>query len=353
MPDVVFRSPSLQRTLAVLTVLLLGTACAASVWLPEERQVATLDARGLRLPAGAILSVLGPAEPATVPGQRVRLVPSPRPGVSARLKSISDRNVVLASILLPPGISALAGTRRGPCYTRADAALLTVCLGPDFKTEWARFSGDPLLITSSGDTAYLTHWPKRGSPYARDVPMIRLDLRTNARTSLMVNAELGDPSPADRKAVAMTYDANNVVRGGRELSGNRFVACVSVSLAKYDCRLTVFDQDAHPLRTLSPAAYVLLPSVAADGHTLYALGNTLHVWDADTGRETRRLLDPLWAKSGLTPASAFLTPDVRQAAIVLERLRNGSPDPADLTVMVYDLRTGKRLQNFAIQRPEK
>jgi len=351
MPDVVLPPPFLRRALATLSVLLLGTVSAVSVWLPEGRQAATLDAQGLRLPAGALLSVLGPAEPATVPGQRVRIVPSPRPGTSARLESVKGRGTVLASIPLPPGVSALTGTRRGPCFTRAGSDPLTFCLSPDLKTEWVSFRGDPLLITSSGDTAYLTHPPKRGASYTRDVPVIRLDLRTSARTTLTVNAELGDSSPADRRAVAITYDANNVVRGGRELSGNRFVACVSVSLAKYDCRLTVFDQDAHPLRTLSPAAYVFLPSVAADGHTLYALGNTLHVWDANTGRETRRLLDPLWAKLGLTPASAFLSPDVQQAAVVLERFKNGSPDSSDLTVMVYDLRTGQRLQSFAVQRP--
>lgn len=351
MPNVVFRPPPLRRILAALTVLLLGTASAVSVWLPDQRRSAILDSQGLRLPASALLSVLGPPEPATVPGQRVRVVSS-RPGTSGRLEVLSDRNAVLASIPLPSGVSALAGTRRGPCYTRGPGSdSLTVCLSLDLKTEWARFNSEPLLITSSGDTAYLTHQPKRGALYARDVPVTRLDLKTGARTALTVNAELGDPSAADRRAVAVTYDAGNVVRDGRELSGNRFVACVSVSLAKYDCRLTVFDRDARPLRTLSPAAYVLLPSVAADGHTLYTLGNTLHVWDADTGRETSRLLDPLWEKSGLTPAGVFLTPDVRQAAIVLERFKNGSPDSADLTVMVYDLKTGNRLQNFAVQRP--
>lgn len=351
MPNVVFRPPPLRHTLAILSVLLLGTASAVNVWLTDVRRSATLDTQGLRLPAGALLSVLGPPEPATVSGQRVRVVSS-RPGTSGRLESVTDRNTVLASIPLPSGVSALAGTRRGPCYTRVTGSdPLTVCLSLDLKTEWARFSGDPLLITSSGDTAYLTRWPKRGAPYARDVPVTRLDLQRGTRTALTVNADLGDPSPADRKAVAMTYDANNVVRGGRELSGGRFVACVSVSLAKYDCRLTVFDRDVRPLTALSPAAYVLVPSVAADGHTLYTLGNTLHVWDADTGRETRRLLDPLWAKAGLTPGGVFLTPDVRQAAIVLERFKNGSPNPTDLSVMVYDLTTGERLQRFAVQRP--
>lgn len=85
-----------------------------------------------------------------------------------------------------------------------------------------------------------------------------------------------------------------------------------------------------------------------DGRTLYTLGNHLHLWDADTGKRTLLLRDPFWQKKTLAPVAAYLTPDAKQAAVLVQGFRNGGLDPSQTTAFVYALPSGQCVTSFSL-----
>ncbi|OLV19489.1 hypothetical protein BOO71_0002584 [Deinococcus marmoris] len=227
-------------------------------------------------------------------------------------------------------------------------AQTTRCWNLTLKTIWATFGGLPVYVSRLGDVVYTTPVPDGSQPYSSSVPIARLDLRTGKVAALTLDAIAAEPDPEYRRNVAEGYDARNTTHDWVALPGNRFLACVTTTLAKWGCRLDVLNRDAQFLYTLQGVANDLIPARSRDGRLLYAIGNTLQVWDAATGQRLRAIHDPLWAKKGRYAVNAFLTPDNRETVIV-----TGKDDqtgyPHELQAWRYALNTGKRLEILPLQ----
>lgn len=334
------------RKFVLAALLGLGTSGAATVWLPEQGQTGTLTAAGLRAADGRALSVLNAwnrPRPEALPlsgrrYMRVEIAPPAPP----QLVVEDVRGNVQTSL----GVTGLADawpTVRGPCVTaQADPEPVTTCYDLTLQAVWATFDGKPVYVSRQGDVAYTTGAASRTQPYSPTVPITRVNLGTGETTALTLDAEAAEPDPAHRRDISVDSNANNTTWGWTPLPGNRFLACVSITMPKYGCRLDVIGQDARFLYTLQGNAYNIVPQRSQDGRLLYAVGNTLQVWNTSTGKRVRSIHDPLWDKQGRYAVNAFLIPDNREAAIVTGKYdQHGQAH--ELQLWRYRLDTGKRL----------
>lgn len=336
-------------------VLGLGTAGAVTLWVPEQGQTATLTAAGLKAADGRALSVMREWQrpsPESLPlsgGRYLRVVRPTTATTPVQVVVEDARKRPQATRDAPAGFLGAWPTVRGPCITTgASGTQSTRCWDLALKTTWATFEDQPVYVSRLGDVAYTTAVPDWRQPYSAGVPITRIDLRTGETAALTLNAEAAEPDPANRRGVAETYDARNTTYGWVALPGGRFLACVTTTLAKWGCRLDVLDRDARFLYTLQGAAYTLVPQRSQDGRRLYAVGNTLQVWDAATGKRLRAIHDLLWDKQGRSAVGAFLTPDGREAAIVTGKY-DQTGNAHDLQVWRYALDTGRRLSVTALR----
>lgn len=345
----------LLHFLLTIGLLGLGATSALTVWLPEQQQTAILTVNGLKTSDGRAHSVLPTyfyrLQAETVPllenlFLRVNLATTTKP---IRLVVEDAQEKPLATLNAPGDFVRVWPTGRGPCVTTTvGVAQTTRCWNLTLKTIWANFDGQPVYMSRLGDEAYTTPVPDGSQPYSSIVPITRIDLRTGETAALSLDAVAGELNPRYRRAVAESYDARNTTRNWVALPGNRFPACVTVTLAKWGCRLDVLDRDARFLYTLQGAAHDLIPARSQDGRLLYTIGNTLQVWDAATGQRVRAIHDPLWVKQGRFAVNAFLTPDNREAVIVTGK-DDQTGHPQELQIWRYALNTGKRLEMLPLQ----
>ena len=365
----------MNRVLACLVLItgLCGVAQAVgpnhlTVWIPEQHQTATLSTAGLKLADGRTLSVFPenynsplPAS-ATAPrayafaGGLARLIPKTA-NTPARVEVTTLKGQVKAARPLPEAKNGvdLYTTQRGPCvniFTPTGQNTLR-CFSADLKTEWAKLSGLLLNVSFDGKTAYTTRPDWRGeNPYSPDVQVIRHDLLTGQQTALTYRVPLDDQDAEYHQNLADTYGVRDTVYGWQEVAGKRFVVCATMTMAKFGCRLDVVNGDAQRLFSLQGAAYHMVPDATASGQRLYAMGNTLQVWDAATGKRLNAIRDPQWEMEKLWPMQVFLTPDGTQAAVITNGIRaNGYPDPNRLTVFVYRLSDSKNVAKFNLPKP--
>ena len=355
---------ALALALALTVPTLTGPALAAvptslTVWLPEQGQTATLSAAGLVAADGGRIVLNRPAYDLPVErpisGGFVRLTPAGKTN-PARLEVVQGGKVT-ASRTFPEaryGVG-LQGTERGPCVSSTETdsdKSITRCFAPDLKTEWAKLDWT-LNITRDGTAAYFYDTAKTGngaaSPYSPDLHVIRQNLGTGEQTPLTYRVPLNDEELKYHQGLAETYDASDSIAFAAELPGGRFVLCASTTMPKSGCRLDVVDRDLRRLFTVQGAAYNLFPWASANGKRLYAMGNTLQVWDAQTGKRLSSIHDSLWEKNRQIPLNAYLTPDGTQAAILTAGIKNGWPDSNKMTAYLYRLSDSKLLGSFAVK----
>ncbi|CAM3456213.1 hypothetical protein DESA109040_13345 [Deinococcus saxicola] len=345
----------LPHFLLTVGLLGLGATSALTVWLPKQQQTATLTVNGLKTSDGRTLSVLPMyyyrSQAKTIPLSgslflRVNLATTTKP---VQLVVEDAQEKPLATLNAPGDFVRVWPTGRGPCVTTtAGVAQTTRCWNLTLKTIWATFGGQPVYVSRLGDVAYTTPVPDGSQPYSSSVPIARLDLRTGKAAALTLDAIAAEPDPEYRRNVAEGYDARNTTHDWVALPGNRFLACVTTTLAKWGCRLDVLNRDAQFLYTLQGATNDLIPARSQDGRLLYAIGNTLQVWDAATGHRVRAIHDPLWEKQGQYAVNAFLTPDSREAVIIIGK-DDQTGHPHELQAWHYALDTGKRLEILPLQ----
>ncbi len=355
----------MNRAAALLSLALVSSAGAAAptsltVWIPEQGQTATLSSAGLVGAAGNRLVLNQPEY--TLPVERpiaggfARLV-NPTNGAPTRLE-IVQRGKVTASRPFPEAVYStyLRGTQRGPClsYAADGREGVTRCFTPDLKTEWAKLGG-VMTITRDGQAAYMYDTAKNriGAAYQPNLQIIRQNLTTGEQTPLTYRVPLDDKELEYHRNLAATYEVGDSISLGAELPGGRFVLCASTTLPKMYCRLDIVNRDLKRLVTLQGSAYVSTPSATADGKRLYFMGNTLQVWEANTGKRLSAIRDPLWEKRGQVPLKAYLTPDGTQAAILVTGMKNGhadySADDSKVTAYLYRVQGGKLLNSFPVK----
>lgn len=348
---------ALAFALALLPSALAAAPTRLTVWIPEQGQTATLSSAGLIGAAGNRLVLNQPEY--TLPVERpiaggfARLVNATK-GAPTRLE-IVQRGKVTASRAFPEAVYStfLWGTQRGPClsYTADGREGVTRCFTPDLKTEWGPKLGWVMAITRDGQAAYhddTTHIGT-GAAYQPDVQVIRQNLTTGEHTPLTYRVPLDDKELEYHRNLAATYDVRDSISLGAELPAGRFVVCASMTLPKMGCRLGIVNRDLKRLVTLQGSAYVSTPTPTADGQSLYFMGNTLQVWDANTGKRLSAIRDPLWEKRGQYPLKAYLTPDGTQAAILVTGLKSGHADYGKVTAYLYRVNDGKLLNSFAVK----
>lgn len=351
----------MNRAAALLSLALVSSAGAAAptsltVWIPEQGQTATLSSAGLVGAAGNRLVLNQPEY--TLPVERpiaggfARLV-NPTNGAPTRLE-IVQRGKVTASRAFPEAVYStyLRGTQRGPClsYAADGREGVTRCFTPDLKTEWATLGG-VMTITRDGQAAYMYDTAKNriGAAYQPNLHIIRQNLTTGEQTPLTYRVPLDDKELEYHRNLAATYEVGDSISLGAELPGGRFVLCASTTLPKMYCRLDIVNRDLKRLATLQGSAYVSTPSATADGKRLYFMGNTLQVWEANTGKRLSAIRDRLWEKRGQVPLKAYLTPDGTQAAILVTGMKNGHSDYSKMTAYLYRVQGGKLLNSFPVK----
>lgn len=342
------------RRAALSLALLCGVAGAVPVWIPDLQRTAQLTPAGLHLTPGQRLEITSGAEygVALGEGRRARFAPTK----NLKLEVLDAAGRVTASRVLHDlaGYARLIGTVRGPCVASWYDGAVTICYTPDLKTAWAQLGEGPLLVTRGGGAAYERDPGVKG--YVPDIPLIRTDLRNKALEApvpqkLSVQASLEAGEAEYRRAMFDTYEAVNTVDGLRELPGGRLLACVSMSLPKFSCRLDVLNANGKRVLTLNGAAAGRLPQVSRDGNLAYALGNTLQIWNLQTGKRVFSVNDPAWIRARRSPIQAYLTPEGARAVVVTGSAQV-PPTPGIIPEgFVYAVNSGKLLQRFIITRP--
>ncbi len=347
---------------ALLSVAVAVPTTSLTVWIPQQGQTATLSA-----------AVLGKTGLVGAAGNRIVLnklaseLPSERPLASgfARLTYGSKNTPARLEVVQGGKVTAtrdfpeaqsnvgLQGIGRGPClgYSDSKGDNATVrCFSPDLKTEWARVSG-AAFIDSSGHTAYIVHtdW-KREKPYSDVVNIIRRDLGTGKQVTLSYRVPPAGQTGVVPPGMVDPLDRRETIRSATELPGERFLICAGDTIPKTACRLDIVDRDFNRVLTLQGNAWIYSPQPTRDGSRLYYLGNTLQVWDAQTGKRLASIHDWQWEKRGEYTFRAYLTPDNTQAAIFTYHYDpKRGPDMNKLTAYIYRLSDGKLLSSFAVR----
>lgn len=329
-------------------------AGAVPVWLPDLQRTAQLTPAGLHLTPGQRLELSYGAEYGVDIGQgrRARFAPTK----NLTLEVLDAAGKVTASRVLHSlaGYARLIGTVRGPCVASWYDGTVTICYASDLKSAWAQLGEGTLLVTRGGGAAYERDPGVKG--YVPDIPLIRTDLRNKAPEApviqkLSVQAALDAGEAEYRRAMFDTYDAVNTVDGLRELPGGRLLACVSMSLPKFSCRLDILNANGKRMLTLNGAAAGRLPQVSRDGKFAYALGNTLQIWNLQTGNRVFSVNDPAWVKARRSPIQAYLTPDGARAVVIAGSSQVPPTPGVTPEGFVYAVNSGKLLQRFIITPP--
>lgn len=350
---------------AVVTPWALAAApTTLTVWIPEQGQTATLSSGGLVAADGHQIRFYprqdGPLEVPLSNGF-ARLTPATR-AKPARLEVLRGGQVT-ASRLWPenPYPYALVGTERGPCIWERDerkGSTKQRCFTPDLKpdpnTVWAKVPMSAFMSKGSKATYTVqTDWEAK-NPLSDEVKVIRRDLQTGQEVTLSYRVPLPGYTLVPDPGTSDPFDRRARVTIAAELPGERYLLCVNTTLPKDPCRLDVVDRNFKKLFGLQGNAYTHSPAPTKDGTRLFYLGNTLQVWDAQTGKQLSNIHNPLWEKRNEYPFLAYLTPDGTQTAIITNIYTpKPGPTPDHFTAYLYRLKDGVLLNSFAITQGHK